>query len=53
MPHDTADPSRRLPKLAPQTRLVIVFGDQLDLESALVRSIRPEDTVLMMECTPR
>ena len=49
MPHDTADPSRRLPKLAPQTRLVIVFGDQLDLESALVRSIRPEDTVLMME----
>ena len=49
MPHDTADPSRRLPKLAPQTRLVIVFGDQLDLESALVRSIRAEDTVLMME----
>ena len=49
MPHETADHSRRLPKLAPQTRLVIVFGDQLDLESALVRSIRPEDTVLMME----
>jgi len=49
MPRAAADPSRRLPKLAAQPRLVIVFGDQLDLDSALVRTIGPEDTVLMME----
>jgi len=30
-------------------RLVIVFGDQLDLDAALIRSLTPADTVLMME----
>ncbi|HEX2837773.1 MAG TPA: cryptochrome/photolyase family protein, partial [Phycisphaerales bacterium] len=32
-----------------RTRLAVVFGDQLDPDSALVRSLGPEDTVLMME----
>lgn len=31
------------------TRLVIVFGDQLDLDAALIRSLTPADTILMME----
>jgi deoxyribodipyrimidine photolyase-related protein len=30
-------------------RLIIVFGDQLDLNAALIRSLDPADTVLMME----
>jgi deoxyribodipyrimidine photolyase-related protein len=30
-------------------RLVIVFGDQLDAESGLIRSLGPRDVVLMME----
>jgi len=30
-------------------RLAIFFGDQLDLDSSLVRSLGPEDTALMME----
>ena len=30
-------------------RLVVVFGDQLDLDAALIRSLTPADTVLMME----
>lgn len=30
-------------------RLAIVFGDQLDLDAPLIRSLRPGDTVLMME----
>jgi len=28
---------------------VIVFGDQLDLDAALIRSLTPDDTILMME----
>ncbi len=31
------------------TRLCVVFGDQLDLDSTFIRSIRPTDVVLMME----
>jgi deoxyribodipyrimidine photolyase-related protein len=30
-------------------RLAIVFGDQLDLDAALIRSLSTDDTVLMME----
>lgn len=30
-------------------RLAIVFGDQLDLDAALIRSLTPDDTILMME----
>ncbi|MFZ4575883.1 MAG: cryptochrome/photolyase family protein, partial [Phycisphaerales bacterium] len=30
-------------------RLIIAFGDQLDLDSTLIRGLGPEDTVLMME----
>lgn len=35
--------------LFPRPRLVLVFGDQLDLDAALIRSLGPDDTVLMME----
>lgn len=30
-------------------RLILVFGDQLDIDSTLIRSIRASDSVLMME----
>lgn len=32
-----------------RSRLAIVFGDQLDLDAALIRSLRRQDSVLMME----
>lgn len=41
-------PKRTLPKPT-SARLVLVFGDQLDLDAALIRSLGPDDTVLMME----
>ncbi len=34
-----------------RSRLAIVFGDQLDPDAALIRSLGPEDAVLMMEVT--
>jgi deoxyribodipyrimidine photolyase-related protein len=49
MPHASAARSTRPPPRALRARLVIVFGDQLDLDAALVRSLGPDDTVLMME----
>ena len=39
---------RSLPKPT-SARLALVFGDQLDLNAALIRSLGPDDTVLMME----
>ena len=41
-------PKRSLPKPT-SARLALVFGDQLDLDAALIRSLGPDDTVLMME----
>lgn len=41
-------PKRTLPKPT-SARLALVFGDQLDLDAALIRSLGPDDTVLMME----
>ena len=32
-----------------RARLVVVFGDQLDPDAVLIRSLGPDDTVLMME----
>lgn len=39
-------PQRQHSRLA---RLAVVFGDQLDPDAALIRSLAPGDTVLMME----
>jgi deoxyribodipyrimidine photolyase-related protein len=47
MPAAAHSPKHSRPQ--PTTRLVIVFGDQLDPDSTLVRSLTPADTVLMME----
>ncbi|MBS0198180.1 MAG: cryptochrome/photolyase family protein [Planctomycetes bacterium] len=41
-------PKPRQPDSTPP-RLIIVFGDQLDPDSPLIRSLAPHDTVLMME----
>ena len=41
-------PKRSLPKPT-SARLALVFGDQLELDAALIRSLGPDDTVLMME----
>jgi deoxyribodipyrimidine photolyase-related protein len=41
--------SKRPPPQIIRARLVIVFGDQLDLDAASIRFLGPEDTVLMME----
>jgi deoxyribodipyrimidine photolyase-related protein len=49
MPRTTAVASKRTPRDPPRSRLVIAFGDQLDLDAALIRSVGPGDTVLMME----
>lgn len=45
----TSASSTRRSEGPPRTRLVILFGDQLDLDSALIRSLGQGDTVLMME----
>ncbi len=49
MPPRSAVSSPRLAREPNRARLVIVFGDQLDLDATLIRSLQPEDTVLMME----
>jgi len=41
--------AQRMPPGPPAARLAVVFGDQLDLDAALIRSLGPADTVLMME----
>ncbi len=47
MPRAHANTSREHPPI--RGRLAIVFGDQLDLDATLIRSLAPGDTVLMME----
>ena len=49
MPSDPTQTSRRAQGRPGGSRLAIVFGDQLDPDSALFRSWRADDTVLMME----
>jgi deoxyribodipyrimidine photolyase-related protein len=49
VPRASARSSGRSPRERTPARLAIVFGDQLDLDAALVRSLAPDDTVLMME----
>ncbi len=49
MPHNSATSSTRRPHESTPARLAIVFGDQLDLDAALIRSLTPDDTVLLME----
>jgi len=49
MPRTSPDFSKRLQHEPEQARLVIVFGDQLDLDAAIIRLLGPNDTVLMME----
>jgi len=49
MPRTPAVSSNPLQRVPGRGRIVIVFGDQLDLDATLIRSIKPEDTVLMME----
>ena len=45
-----AKPSAKpLPPKPSRARLAVVFGDQLDLDAAIIRSLAPDDTVLMME----
>ncbi len=47
--HDATPPPHPHAPTQPRPRLIVVFGDQLDLDSALIRSVGSEDTVLMME----
>ena len=49
MPRTSAVSSKRPPPQPTRARLFIIFGDQLDLDAALLRSLGPDDTVLMME----
>jgi deoxyribodipyrimidine photolyase-related protein len=49
MPRTSAVSSQRRSPQPNRARLVIVFGDQLDLNAALIRTLGPDDTVLMME----
>jgi len=49
MPRASAFSSKRPPPQPARARLVILFGDQLDLDAALIRSLGTDDTVLMME----
>lgn len=49
MPRISADSSKPSPRKPSGARLAIVFGDQLDLDAALIRELAPDDTVLMME----
>ena len=46
MPRTSPRPS---PRVRARPRLAIVFGDQLDPDAAVIRSLAPDDTVLMME----
>lgn len=49
MSRASAVSSKRSPPQPHRARLAIVFGDHLDLDAALIRSLGPHDTVLMME----
>ncbi len=49
MPRESAFSSKRSPSQTTRARLAIVFGDQLDLDAAIIRTLGPNDTVLMME----
>ncbi len=49
MPLTYAVASKHSPKGSNRARLALVFGDQLDLDAELIRSLGPNDTVLMME----
>lgn len=49
VPRASAVCSKRSPPQPTLARLAIVFGDQLDLDSALIRELGPDDTVLIME----
>jgi deoxyribodipyrimidine photolyase-related protein len=49
MPRTSAVSPKRSPPRPIRARLIIVFGDQLDLDSAIIRELGPDDTVLMME----
>ena len=49
MPRTAAHDARRSSRERTTGRLVIVFGDQLDPDAALMRSLAPDDTILMME----
>jgi deoxyribodipyrimidine photolyase-related protein len=49
MPRKPAPSANLAPDDPTRGRLAIIFGDQLDPDAALVRSLGPGDTVLMME----
>jgi len=49
MPRTAHVSLKRSPLDPTRARLAIVFGDQLDLDAALIRLLGPDDTVLMME----
>lgn len=49
MPRKAVQSAESDPPSTRRGRLLIVFGDQLDPDSALIRSAKPGDTVLMME----
>ena len=49
MPRTAAHAARASSPERRPARLLIVFGDQLDLDAALIRSLTPDDTILMME----
>ncbi len=49
MPRSPVTSSKRSPPQSSVARLAIVFGDQLDVDAPLIRSLGPDDTVLMME----
>lgn len=49
MPRASAIPSKHLSYKPTGAHLAIVFGDQLDLDAAIIRTLEPNDTVLMME----
>jgi deoxyribodipyrimidine photolyase-related protein len=49
MPRKKPDLLQRSERGSPAARLAIVFGDQLDLDAELIRTLAASDTVLMME----
>lgn len=49
MPRTSASQSKERTQAHKGARLAIIFGDQLDAQSSLIRSLGSQDTVLMME----
>ena len=49
MSRPSAASAGRPPRPPAPARLAVVLGDQLNLDAALIRSLAPDDTVLMME----